>query len=115
MRTRAMALWAVGLVLFGAARLTAEDKAKGQEALHGTWKIQEWAQDGKEVPVMISAAVGRGGETMISAQTIEAFWNAHIYDWSVLDFSRHGKYDRPMGALWDHAYQGGPIFFVPLK
>src|SRR6476660_5447859 len=33
-------------------------------------------QDGKEVPVMISAAVGRGGETMISAQTIEAFWNA---------------------------------------
>ncbi len=32
--------------------------------------------DGKELPVMISAAVGRGGETMISAQTIEAFWNA---------------------------------------
>lgn len=28
------------------------------------------------VPVMISAAVGRGGETMISAQTTEAFWNA---------------------------------------
>jgi 5-methyltetrahydrofolate--homocysteine methyltransferase len=33
-------------------------------------------QDGKELPVMISAAVGRGGETMISAQTIEAFWDA---------------------------------------
>ena len=31
---------------------------------------------GRELPVMISAAVGRGGETMISAQTIEAFWNA---------------------------------------
>ncbi|MGO8759805.1 MAG: homocysteine S-methyltransferase family protein [Terracidiphilus sp.] len=31
---------------------------------------------GKELPLMISAAVGRGGETMISAQTIEAFWNA---------------------------------------
>ncbi|MDR3762528.1 MAG: homocysteine S-methyltransferase family protein [Acidobacteriota bacterium] len=30
----------------------------------------------KEVPVMISAAVGRGGETMISAQTVEAFWIA---------------------------------------
>jgi len=28
------------------------------------------------LPVMISAAVGRGGETMISAQTIEAFWIA---------------------------------------
>jgi len=33
------------------------------------------AQD-TELPIMISAAVGRGGETMISAQTIEAFWNA---------------------------------------
>ncbi len=32
--------------------------------------------DGKELPVMISAAVGRGGETLISAQTTEAFWNA---------------------------------------
>jgi len=32
--------------------------------------------DGKELPVMISAAVGRGGETMISAQTIEAYWTA---------------------------------------
>jgi 5-methyltetrahydrofolate--homocysteine methyltransferase len=31
---------------------------------------------GKEWPVMISAAVGRGGETMISAQTAPAFWNA---------------------------------------
>src|SRR6202795_327757 len=30
--------------------------------------------DGKELPVMISAAVGRGGETMISAQTKEALW-----------------------------------------
>jgi 5-methyltetrahydrofolate--homocysteine methyltransferase len=33
-------------------------------------------QGGKELPVMVSAAVGRGGETMISAQTVEAFWNA---------------------------------------
>jgi 5-methyltetrahydrofolate--homocysteine methyltransferase len=42
-------------------------------------------RDGKEVPVMISAAVGRGGETMISAQTIEAFWNAvkHVKPLSV--------------------------------
>ena len=39
--------------------------------------IQEvFAQDQKILPIMISAAVGRGGETMISAQTIEAFWNA---------------------------------------
>jgi len=33
-------------------------------------------EGGKELPVMISAAVGRGGETMISAQTTEALWNA---------------------------------------
>ena len=32
--------------------------------------------DGVRLPIMISAAVGRGGETMISAQTIEAYWNA---------------------------------------
>ncbi len=37
-----------------------EDKLEGEKAL----------------PVMISAAVGRGGETLISAQTTEAFWNA---------------------------------------
>ena len=35
-----------------------------------------FAQDGKRLPIMISAAVGRGGETMISAQTGEALWNA---------------------------------------
>jgi 5-methyltetrahydrofolate--homocysteine methyltransferase len=42
-------------------------------------------QDGTELPVMISAAVGRGGETLISAQTTEAFWNAveHIKPLSV--------------------------------
>jgi len=42
-------------------------------------------EDGKELPVMISAAVGRGGETMISAQTTEAFWNAvqHVRPMSV--------------------------------
>jgi 5-methyltetrahydrofolate--homocysteine methyltransferase len=39
--------------------------------------IQEvFDQDKKILPIIISAAVGRGGETMISAQTIEAFWNA---------------------------------------
>jgi len=39
--------------------------------------IQEvFEKEGKRLPIMISAAVGRGGETMISAQTVEAFWNA---------------------------------------
>ncbi|MFZ5897058.1 MAG: methionine synthase [Myxococcota bacterium] len=48
--------------------------------------IQEvFEADGKLLPVMISAAVGRGGETMISAQTVEAFWNAvkHVQPLSV--------------------------------
>jgi 5-methyltetrahydrofolate--homocysteine methyltransferase len=41
--------------------------------------------NGRELPVMISAAVGRGGETLISAQTTEAFWNAvrHVRPLSV--------------------------------
>jgi 5-methyltetrahydrofolate--homocysteine methyltransferase len=48
--------------------------------------IQEvFAADGKELPIMISAAVGRGGETMISAQTVEALWVAvkHVKPLSV--------------------------------
>ena len=42
-------------------------------------------EDKIELPVMISAAVGRGGETLISAQTTEAFWNAveHVKPLSV--------------------------------
>jgi 5-methyltetrahydrofolate--homocysteine methyltransferase len=42
-------------------------------------------EDGVQLPVMISAAVGRGGETLISAQTTEAFWNAvrHVKPLSV--------------------------------
>ncbi len=39
--------------------------------------IQEvFEADKVRLPISISAAVGRGGETMISAQTIEAYWNA---------------------------------------
>jgi 5-methyltetrahydrofolate--homocysteine methyltransferase len=48
--------------------------------------IQEvFEADGKRLPIMISAAVGRGGETMISAQTIGAYWNAveHVHPLSV--------------------------------
>ena len=48
--------------------------------------IQEvFDQDKVILPISISAAVGRGGETMISAQTVEAFWNAvkHVKPLSV--------------------------------
>ena len=33
-------------------------------------------EGGFKLPIIISAAVGRGGETMISAQKVEALWNA---------------------------------------
>ena len=44
-----------------------------------------FAADHVTLPIMISAAVGRGGETMISAQTVEAFWTAvaHVNPLSV--------------------------------
>ncbi len=48
--------------------------------------IQEvFEADKVRLPISISAAVGRGGETMISAQTIEAYWNAvkHVQPLSV--------------------------------
>jgi 5-methyltetrahydrofolate--homocysteine methyltransferase len=48
--------------------------------------IQEvFDKDGVKLPIMVSAAVGRGGETMISAQTVEALWNAvsHVKPLSV--------------------------------
>ena len=39
--------------------------------------IQEvFDEDKVRLPIMISAAVGRGGETMISAQTVQAFWHS---------------------------------------
>ena len=34
---------------------------------------------GHHLPVIISAAVGLGGETMISAQKVEALWNAFAH------------------------------------
>src|SRR5215468_7840137 len=44
-----------------------------------------FAADRVQLPIMISASVGRGGETMISAQTVEAFWTAvaHVKPLSV--------------------------------
>jgi 5-methyltetrahydrofolate--homocysteine methyltransferase len=42
--------------------------------------VQEvYAEDGLRLPVIISAAVGLGGETMISAQKVEALWNAFAH------------------------------------
>ncbi len=59
------------------------DSLNAKAALVAIAEVVE--QGGKALPVMISAAVGRGGETMISAQTTEAFWNAvkHVSPLSV--------------------------------
>jgi 5-methyltetrahydrofolate--homocysteine methyltransferase len=71
-----------GLIAGGADLLLVEtifDSLNAKAALVAIREVFE--EDGltarnRELPVMISAAVGRGGETMISAQTVEAFWNA---------------------------------------
>lgn len=42
---------------------------------------------------------------------VEALWNGHVYDWSNLDMTRHGEFDRPMGKLWASDYVGGDVFF----
>jgi 5-methyltetrahydrofolate--homocysteine methyltransferase len=69
-QARALILGGVDLLLVE----TIFDSLNAKAALVAIREV--FAQDGKELPVMISAAVGRGGETMISAQTVEAFWNA---------------------------------------
>ena len=66
-----------GLIAGGSDILLVEtifDSLNAKAALVAIQAVFE--QDRKSVPIMISAAVGRGGETMISAQTIEAYWNA---------------------------------------
>jgi 5-methyltetrahydrofolate--homocysteine methyltransferase len=75
-----------GLIAGGSDFLLVETIFDSLNAKAALVAIREvFDQDGKELPVMISAAVGRGGETMISAQTIEAFWNAvqHVRPLSV--------------------------------
>jgi 5-methyltetrahydrofolate--homocysteine methyltransferase len=54
-------------------------------AIREVFEEDGFAARRNELPVMISAAVGRGGETLISAQTTEAFWNAvkHVKPMSV--------------------------------
>jgi 5-methyltetrahydrofolate--homocysteine methyltransferase len=80
-----------GLIAGGVDLLLVETIFDSLNAKAALVAIREvFDQDGltekhKELPVMISAAVGRGGETLISAQTTEAFWNAvqHVKPLSV--------------------------------
>ncbi len=65
------------LIAGGADLLLVETIFDSLNAKAALVAIQEvFAQEKKKLPIVISAAVGRGGETMISAQTVEAFWNA---------------------------------------
>jgi 5-methyltetrahydrofolate--homocysteine methyltransferase len=75
-----------GLIAGGADLLMVETIFDSLNAKAALVAIREvFDEDKKCLPVMISAAVGRGGETMISAQTTEAFWNAvrHVKPLSV--------------------------------
>src|SRR3954471_4478046 len=75
-----------GLIAGGVDLLLVETIFDSLNAKAALVAIREvFDEDGKELPVMISAAVGRGGETLISAQTTEAFWNAvqHVKPLSV--------------------------------
>ena len=75
-----------GLIAGGVDTLLVETIFDSLNAKAALVAIREvFDEDGKELPVMISAAVGRGGETLISAQTTEAFWNAvkHVKPLSV--------------------------------
>ena len=83
---QAYAQQARALIAGGADLLLVETIFDALNAKAALVAIQEvFAEQGKELPIMISAAVGRGGETMISAQTVAAFWNAveHVRPFSV--------------------------------
>lgn len=51
-----------------------------------------------------------------TAAFVAGFWHGHMYDWSILDVSRHGRMDLPERPLppdpWGADYVGGPPFFI---
>ncbi|WP_145540417.1 pectate lyase [Yersinia alsatica] len=47
-----------------------------------------------------------------TARFIRGFWNAHVYDWRILETSRHGEYGKPMGELWKSQFEQQPPFFA---
>jgi 5-methyltetrahydrofolate--homocysteine methyltransferase len=66
-----------GLIAGGSDVILVEtifDSLNAKAALVAVQEVFE--KDGIVLPVMISAAVGRGGETLVSAQKVEAYWNA---------------------------------------
>lgn len=66
-----------GLIEGGCDLLMVETIFDSLNAKAALVAIQEvYEADGIDLPIIVSAAVGRGGETMISAQKGEALWNA---------------------------------------
>jgi 5-methyltetrahydrofolate--homocysteine methyltransferase len=66
-----------GLIAGGSDAILVEtifDSLNAKAALVALQEVFE--KDKVLLPVMISAAVGRGGETLVSAQKVEAYWNA---------------------------------------
>jgi pectate lyase len=57
-----------------------------------------------------------------TAELIETIWAAHILDWSLFDYNRHGSIRKPLKPQWDHAFndetevpfaiKGGNLSFV---
>jgi len=43
---------------------------------------------------------------------IEAYWSAHVNEWSNLDFNRVTRIGRYLEEPWNHEYKGGPTFFT---
>jgi 5-methyltetrahydrofolate--homocysteine methyltransferase len=92
-----------GLIAGGSDILLVETIFDSLNAKAALVAIQEvFEQDGKILPIMISAAVGKGGETMVSAQTVEAYWNAvkhvkpicdriELLDWARFDEAIHRR------------------------
>ena len=66
-----------GLIEGGCDILMVETIFDSLNAKAAVVAIQEvFDEDGGRLPIIVSAAVGLGGETMISAQKVEALWNA---------------------------------------
>ncbi len=42
---------------------------------------------------------------------LRACWNAHVLDWGILDMNRHGRYEKPLGDLWDSQFKDPDPFF----
>ena len=48
-------------------------------------------------------------------QVCEAVWGGHVLDWSLLDYNRHAKTEKPAPALWDHPFvENTPVPFASI-